>query len=175
MRYSCEDVKYFLEHDEMAPTDEAGFLNHLENCGSCRELATLEPELEEIISVSIPKASPLSFKKDILPEILKSERSSAKQKKIDKITLPVMVLVSLIPMSLIAFFWKEIRTLPDVLNLTGAYDKLAAFISGIDLSRIDLTGITGFISETPLLTVTLISIAALIWAFSIIEAQRALK
>jgi hypothetical protein len=175
MRYSCENIKFFLAHDELDPVDELEFLSHLESCKSCRESAMLEPELEEILAVSIPKASPLSFKKDILPEIYKIERGNAKQSRIEKITMPVMALLSFIPAVLAVLFWKDIKSLPDSLNLAGIYDKLATFISGIDLPEINLAQINAFIAEAPLLTITLISITAIIWAFSIMEAQKALK
>jgi len=175
MQYSCENIKYFLAHDERDPVDELEFLNHLENCISCREAVTLEPELEEYLAVSIPKASPLSFKKDILPGIRKLERGSARQSGIEKITLPLMIISAIAPVVLAIWLWKDIKSLPESLNLSGAYEKLAAFVAGIDLPTIDLTRINNFVAETPLLTLALISITAIIWAFSIMEARKALK
>jgi hypothetical protein len=175
MRYSCEEIKYFLAHDDLDPTDERAFLNHLENCKSCREEIALEPDLEEILAVSIPRCSPLSFKKDILPEINRMERGKAKQSRIEKITFPVIILITFIPAILTTLFWDEIRSVPGSLNLAGVYDRMTAFISGLNLSAFSLTEINTFIGETPLLTLTLISITAIIWAFSIMEAQKALK
>jgi len=175
MRYSCEDIKYFLAHDDMNPTNEQAFLIHLENCKSCREETALEPDLEEILAVSIPRPSPLSFRKDILPEIKRMERGKAKQSRIEKITFPAIMLITFIPAVLTALFWDDIRSIPGSLHLAGAYDRLITFISGMDLSVFSLAEINAFIGETPLLTLTLISITAIIWAFSIMEAQKALK
>lgn len=175
MRYSCENIRYFLAHDERDPIDELEFLNHLENCESCREAVALEPELEEFLAVSIPKASPLSFKKDILPGIRKMERGNARQSGLEKITLPLMVIPAIVPVVLAVWLRKDIKSLPQSLNLADIYDKLAAFVAGIDLPKIDLTKINNFVAETPLLTLALVSIAAIIWAFSITEAQKSLK
>lgn len=175
MPYSCEDIKYYLEHDEIYPANESKFLNHLENCPRCQAAVKLDPELEEILAVSIPRTSPLTFSGDILPEIYKIEQGLARQSRMEKIALPVFALLAFIPVALAAWLWEDIRTLPGSLNSSGAYNKLVSFISGIDLPEINVTEVSAFISDTPLITLMLISITALIWAFSINEAQKALK
>lgn len=175
MRYNCNDIKYYLDHGDQEPENPQEFLNHLENCPRCGQMINLEPELEEMLAVSTPKTSPLSVEKDILPRILEYEKEYMKRNRLEKAVLPVFIFFSTLPVFLTAWFWKDIRSFFGSMDLTDTYNSLQSFISEIPIPEIDLAGIATTISNSPLVVLSLIAITALVWAFSINEAQKALK
>ncbi len=175
MRYNCDDIKYYLDHGDRNPENPQEFLKHIENCPHCGRIANLEPELEERLAVSTPKTSPLSFERDILPRILVYEKEHVIRNRLEKAVLPVFVFFSALPLFLGAWFWKDIRSFFNSLDLADTYNSLQSFISEIPIPEIDLAGIVATISNSPLVVLSLIAITALVWAFSINEAQKALR
>ncbi|UCE65181.1 MAG: hypothetical protein JSU85_09900 [Candidatus Zixiibacteriota bacterium] len=175
MRYNCNDIKYYLDHVDQEPENLQEFLNHIENCANCSRIVSLEPDMEEILAVSTPKSSPLSIEKDILPRILENEKEYAKRNRLEKAFLPIFLFFSALPLFLGAWLWKDIRSYFNSLDLTGAYNSLQSFISEIPIPEIDLAGIAATLTNSPLIILSFITITTLVWAFSIIEAQKALK
>jgi len=175
MRYSCDDIKYYLEHGDLNPENESEFINHIENCLHCGRMVNPESELEEMLAVLTPQTSPLSFEKDVLAQIQEYEKEHIKSNRLEKAVLPVFIFFSALPLFLVAWFWRDIRSFFSLIDLDDAYSRLQSAAAEIPIPKIDLAGIAAAISNSPLVILSLIAITALIWAFSIIEAQKALK
>lgn len=175
MRYDCDDIKYFLDHDGKDPESSQDFLNHIDNCPGCRRMISLEPEIEETLAFFTPKALPESLEENILARIMKFEKELNEEKRLEKLTFPIIGFFSALPVFLVAWFWNDIRSFFNSLDLAHTYNNLRLFISEIPVPDIDLAGIVAAIANSPLIVLSLITITSLVWAFSIIEAQKTLK
>lgn len=175
MRYDCDDIKYILDHGDKDPERQQDFLNHIDNCPRCRRMISLEPELEETLTLVAPKSLPESLEENILARIMKFEKELGEENRMEKLWLPIVGFFSALPIFLTAWFWKDIRSFFNSLDLTYTYNNLRALISEIPVPDIDLAGIFAAVANSPLIVLSLITITSLVWAFSIIEAQKSLK
>lgn len=175
MRYGCKDIEHILENRDAIIEDESGFIDHIENCALCGRLANLTPELEEILAVSTPKSSPLSFEDDILAQILQFEKRQAKENRWEKALTPILILASAIPIFLVWRSWSVIKTFFGTLDMSGIVGRIGSIISQISMPKIDLTEIANSAANSPLFILGLISVTTILWAFSIIEARKALR
>lgn len=175
MRYSCNEIKYYLESRDALIEDESDFINHIENCAECGRLASLTPELEESLVVSNPKTSPLSFEKDILSRIREIEKEMAKGRLWEKALILILLFASVIPVLLTWRFWNEIASLFKTLDITGIFSWVGSIISQVSMPKFDLAGLANAAANSPMIILSLIAITALLWTFSIIEARNALR
>lgn len=175
MRYDCDDIKYYLDHGDQDPESPQDLLNHIDNCPQCRQMISLESELEETLTLFAPKTLPESLEENILARIMKFEKELGEENRMEKLLLPIIGFFSALPIFLVAWFWKDIRSFFNSPDLTYSYNNLKSFISEIPVPKIDLEGIITAIANSPLIILSLITITSLVWAFSIIEAQKSLK
>ncbi|UCC80599.1 MAG: hypothetical protein JSW64_04355 [Candidatus Zixiibacteriota bacterium] len=175
MRYNCDDIKYYLDHGDKDPESPQDFLNHIDNCQRCSRIIGLEPELEETFALFAPETLPVSLEENILTRIMKFEKELGEEKRMEKLLIPIVGFFSALPIFLVAWFWKDIRSFFNSPDLTYTYNNLSSFILEIPIPEIDLAGIVTAIANSPPIILSLITITSLVWAFSIIEAQKTLK
>ena len=175
MRYGCDDIKYYLENSEIGPHDETEFLRHIENCGECNRLIDLTPDLERLIYMSSPKPSPLSFEKDILIELNRYEAELSGEGVWEKVETRGLVLLAAAPVILALWFWKDIRAVFGSLDFGTVIAGMRSLAAEIPTPAIDFSGILQSVANSPLAILSLVSLTAIIWAFSIIEFRNALR
>jgi hypothetical protein len=138
-------------------------------------MTSLDPDLEKTLTLSTLKTSPLSLEMDILPRILEFEKEQAKENRWEKALTPILIFSSAVPVFLAWYFRREIKSLFGSLDVPAISIRLGTLVSEIALPKIDLAGIANTFANSPLVILSLITITAVLWAFSINEAQKALK
>lgn len=175
MRYNCKDIKNILEKTNADPKQEDNFLNHLENCSDCQDLVELDFDLEELLITSMPKATPYSYEASVLEKIAKLEKDAIKHGIFEKILIPVVALFSSISIVLAFSFRKVFESFFASLDFSVVLEQMILFAEKIQIPQLDFTGIAANLYASTYLLPALIMATALIWTFSIIEFNKALR
>ena len=175
MEYSCDEIKYLLIHGESEPENPEAFIDHIESCSRCAKSTGIEPELEALLSAASNPSSAVSFERYVLSRIRKYERAVSREAKMDRLFAPVLGFFAAIPLFLATFYWGEIKSFIKSINPDRFFDYFLSLIADIQLPSIDLSGIANAITNSPFVFLTLVSAIAILWTFSLIEAQKALK
>jgi Zn-finger nucleic acid-binding protein len=175
MRYDCDDIKYMLDNADLEPEYSREFINHIESCPRCSGIVDLQPELEELLTLPSGKPTSSKFEENILAQVEKYERNLIRESRLEKLFLPVCVFLALIPLFLIVLYRGELKSFFASIDLIQAYERIRSFAATIRIPDMDIAGFIAFVSNSPLLILTLIAVSSLVWAFSIIETQKALK
>ncbi len=88
MPYSCKDIQHILDSEFDDAICEESFLMHLERCNTCRNMCELEPELEDLLQTSLPRAVPFPLTDAVMAKIRVDEKDLLPGRLIDKY-LPV--------------------------------------------------------------------------------------
>jgi hypothetical protein len=174
MRYSCDDIKFYLDHTDADPKEQQAFIDHMESCPRCANLISLDPELEEKLISCAMKSTQFSCRENVLVSIEKYEGNIIKETKIEKLLIPVICFLASLPIFITIFYWNSIKTFAGSISVFEAFNDLKSLVAGITLPDIDYAEIAGVLNSEPVI-MTFISVTAVIWAFSILEAQKALK
>ena len=175
MRYSCDEIEYLLNHQDHIPDDVDSFLSHIKSCARCAELVDIDSELEQMLILSANSSSSISSEKYILSRIRKYEQSCSRAKKLDKLFVPVIGFFTILPVFLVVTYFEDIKSFMGSINPGEFYNSLLSLVSELRIPDIDIGGIAAAISNSPFIFLTLISVTAILWTFSLIEAQKALK
>jgi len=171
MLYSCEDIKRILS-DNAADVDIEAFDKHLAGCSECAGLCELDDELEQALRVSLPHSTPEGFGSKLLTKLRVIEKEFASTVNSESL-IPYAIVVAI----LIVF--ANIKTVRDFFR--GVFDQIdfPSIIQGVTatLDKIPRPGplVESLVNESPLILFGLISIAALIWIFSILEFEKSVK
>ena len=172
MRYSCEDIRRILNSESDVHICEQSFTVHIEQCGECRSLYDLEPELESLLRTSLPKAVPIPLFDQVMAEIKSDEKNLISCRLIDRY-LPVGVVSLLAIMTVIIIArWKEFTAAIASIKPGSAIEGVVSFVQSIGLPQINLSELVSHVTNSPAVILGLIAATALLWTYSILEFKK---
>lgn len=172
MPYSCEDIQHILNYDLDDPICEKSFSRHLENCRTCRNLCELEPELEDLLQMSLPKAVPISLADEVTAKISIYEKIPILNRMIDKFLAVGAVSVVAIIMAIIIGKWGELTTVFSSIRPGSIVNRIVLFWHSVEPPEIGLSQLISDVINSPVVLMGLIGATALLWAYSILEFEK---
>jgi hypothetical protein len=173
MQYDCQDISRILNSDAEDSIDCDLFSDHMANCKACGDLCQLESEFEESLTFSLPKAAPPSLFDDVMSKVRIDESKSGTGHLIER-SLPYIGTAIFCAISVVGISkWNEIKILLSSMKLASLQNRALELFRYIDLPDISVSGILSYVGENPLILSVLIAVTVLLWAYSILELERA--
>ena len=177
MRYNCDEIIRILESADDLPVDIGKFENHLESCPCCRRLCDTGIEIEDTLRLALPVAAPANFTDQVFSRLREYENKIGKIKQLERSIPLVMTIIFLALSDIMIEKWSDLKTA--ISGLSGFDFKTVItaarnLLGQIYIPEFDFFGIESFITGTPLILFTMISISAVIWTFSLIEFEKTL-
>ncbi len=172
MPYSCKDIQHILDSEFDDAICEESFLRHLERCNTCRNMCELEPELEDLLQTSLPRAIPFSLTDEVMAEIRVDEKDLLPSRLIDKY-LPVgaVSLLALIA-AIIIGKWSEFATAFSSIEPGPVVNRIVSIWHSVELPEIGLSELISSIVNSPVVLLSLIAATVILWAYSILEFEK---
>ena len=178
MRYNCDDIVRILESTDEYSIDTIKFEEHLEMCPDCRQLCDPGEEIENSLRLALPITAPVNLADQVSSRLRGYERKIEKIKRIER-SIPLVTTIIFLALSDIMIEkWSDLKS---VISGFSGFDfktviaSVENLLGQIDIPEFTLLGIDTYITSTPLILFTVISIAAVIWTFSLIEFEKTLK
>lgn len=172
MLYSCEDIRHILNSESDDPICDQSFTEHLEQCGECRSLYDLEPELEGLLRTSLPKAAPIPLFDQVMAEIRSDEKNLISSRLIDRY-LPVGAASLLAIMTAIIIArWNEFAAVTASIKPGSAIEGVVSLVQSIGPPQTELRELVSYVINSPAVIMGLIAATALLWAYSILEFKK---
>lgn len=172
MPYSCEDIRHILNYDYDDPVCEDSFSKHLESCNICRDLCRLEPELENLLRMSLPKAAPASLADQVAAKISINEKKPILSSMVDKFLAAGTIWVMGITIAIIIGKWSELTAAFSSIEPGSIVNRIILFWHSMKPAEIELGQLLSGVINSPVVLIGLIGATALIWACSILEFEK---
>lgn len=173
MQYDCQDIRRILNSDVEDSINCDVFTDHIVNCKACKDLCELESEFQESLTFSLPKAAPPSLFDDVMSKVRIDESKSWTGHLIER-SLPYIGAAIFCAISIVGISkWSEIKILFSSIRLAPLGNKALELFRYIDLPDISISDILSYVGENPLILSVLIAVTVLLWAYSILELERA--
>ncbi len=178
MRYNCDEIIRILESADDLPVDIGEFENHLESCPDCRRLCDTDAEIEDILRLTLPAAAPANFADQIFSRLREYEKKIGRIKQLERSIPLIMTIIFLALSDIMIEKWSDLKTA--ISGFSGFDFKTVItaarnLLGQIYIPEFDFFGIESFITGTPLILLTMISISAVIWTFSLIEFEKTIR
>jgi hypothetical protein len=172
MQYSCKDIRRILNSESDDLICEQSFTVHLEQCGECRSLYDLEPELERLLRTSLPKAVSIPLSDKVMAEIRSDENNLISNRLIDRY-LPVgAASLLVIVTAIIVARWNEFAAAIASIKPGSAIEGVVSLVQSIGLPQTNLSELMSHVINSPAVILGLIAATALLWAYSILEFEK---
>lgn len=177
MLYNCHEIIRILEFADDLQVDIGKFESHLKSCPGCRQLSDPCKEIEDTLRLALPTAAPVNLADQIFSRLREYEKKIGRIKQFERSIPLVMTIIFLALTDIMIEKWSDLKTAIsgfsgfDFKTLITAARNL---LGQIYIPEFDLFGIESFITGTPLILFTMISISAVIWTFSLIEFEKTL-
>lgn len=172
MPYSCQDIRRILISESDDLVCEQSFSGHLERCSICRNMCELEPELEDILQATLPKAVPFSLTDEVMVEIRIDEKKLSPSRLIEKYLPAGAVSLLAIMTAIIIGRWSEFTALISSTKSGSFLSGVASLWQSVELPEINLSEYISAIVNSPMVLLSLIAVTALLWAYSILEFEK---
>jgi len=172
MPYRCEDIQHILNFDFDDPVCGESFFRHLESCSTCRDSCELEPELEDLLQISLPKAAPIFLTDEVMAKIRIDEKDLLPSRLIDKY-LPISAasLLAIITVIIIGR-WNEFAVAFSSIKPGSVLNEIVSLWHSVGLPETNLSELISAIVNSPVVLLCLIAATALLWAYSILEFEK---
>ena len=172
MRYNCDDIHRILNNDDESSVNIWLFENHLENCPDCGQLCDLGYDIEESLTFTLPRNVPADFSARVAEKIKGFEGESWKIKCLEGV-IPFAVTASVLLFStLLIGKWNVVKGIISKFDADIIKTEIAGLLKYLKMPEIDFSGIDSYLSGSPLVLFALVSIAAIVWVFSLIEFEK---
>jgi len=175
MRSDCDKIKQLLESEIEDEQTLKIIESHLQQCDTCELLVNLDNRLESELSLSLPISSPQVITQNVMTKVIKSENGVFSKLRFNDIYPYLLAVLTIIPISTVIWGWSSVKSFLMSFNISGLLHKLSSLRTAIpELSSILPDYALQYMASSQMMMI-LIVFAALIWAFSIFEMEKAIK
>ncbi len=175
MSYSCDDIYRILESGDEAAVDVAVFEKHIRDCPDCGRLCGLENEIEASLRLTLAHCVPADFRNGLIDRAREIDTSIWRARLLEGAT-PVAVTAGILFLSIfIKNKWDSALDILRNIDLTVVKGEIVGLMTRIKTADIDISGAGSLFGNSPLALFALVSAAAVVWIFSLLEFEKNLK
>lgn len=175
MRYECEDIRRVLSDERETAADMKSFEAHLESCPRCRELCDLGADLERELRLTLADDAGRGFESSLKAKVAAIASEFSASRSIEGATPFALTAAILVFAALIRGRWSLIEGIIPRLKPEAIRGEIAGLFNQIGFPRLEIFGLDIHAGASPLIIFGLVSAAAVIWIFSLLEFEKNLK